>query len=75
MSENTEKKESWGAWKKQTPKGEVINFTLEGKRFSMWVNSYKTEEKQPDFKIYLNDYVAPTNTSEDLKPKASDLPF
>jgi hypothetical protein len=69
-----EKKESWGAWKKQTPKGEVINFTLENKRYSMWVNSYKSEEKQPDFKIYLNDYVAPT-TNNDLKPKASDLPF
>lgn len=72
MSE--EKKESWGAWKKQTAKGEVINFTLEGKRYSMWANSYKKEEKQPDYKIYLNDYVAPTNTN-DLEPKATDLPF
>jgi hypothetical protein len=73
MSE--EKKESWGAWKKQTPKGEVINFTLEGKRYSMWVNSYKSEEKQPDYKIYVNDYVAPTTNTNDLEPKATDLPF
>jgi hypothetical protein len=33
----------------------------------MWVNAYKTEDKQPDYKIYLNDY----------KPKedAEGLPF
>ena len=40
----------------------------------MWVNSYKSEEKQPDYKIYVNDYVAPT-TNDELKPKATDLPF
>jgi hypothetical protein len=72
MSE--EKKESWGAWKKQTAKGEVINFTLNGTRYSMWANAYKKDEKQPDYKIYVNDYVAPV-TNNDLQPKATDLPF
>ena len=46
-----EKKWSAGAWKKQTAKGEVINFTINEVKYSMWVNSYKKEEKQPDFKI------------------------
>lgn len=41
----------YGAWKKQTSKGEVISFTIEGKKYSMWVNQYKKEDKQPDFNI------------------------
>lgn len=69
MSE--EKKESWGAWKRQTAKGEVINFTLNDVKYSMWVNSYKTEEKHPDYKIYVNDYVAPETKTE----TKTDLPF
>lgn len=77
MSENTEKKESWGAWKKQTAKGEVINFTLEGKRYSMWANSYKKEEKQPDFKIYINDFVPENSASSATNTaiKTDDSPF
>lgn len=51
-----EKKWSTGAWKKQTAKGEVINFTINDVKYSMWVNSYKKEEKQPDFKIFVNDF-------------------
>jgi hypothetical protein len=67
------KKESWGAWKRTTAKGEVINFTLNDVKYSMWANSYKTEEKHPDFKIYVNDYVAPVSTeSTEVK---TDLPF
>ena len=51
-----EKKWSAGAWKKQTQKGEVINFTINEVKYSMWVNNYKKEEKQPDFKIFVNDF-------------------
>ena len=74
MSE--EKKISFGAWKRQTPKGEVINFAINGTRYSMWANSYKTDDKQPDFKIYVNDYVAPEGTQIDNSQNNSqDLPF
>ncbi len=68
-----EKKESYGAWKRTTAKGEVINFTLNDVKYSMWANSYKTEEKHPDFKIYVNDYVAPV--TELLTEIKTDLPF
>lgn len=52
-----EKKQSYGAWKKSTSKGEVIEFTIDDKRYSMWMNQYKKpESKEPDFKIYINDY-------------------
>lgn len=68
-----EKKESWGAWKRTTGKGEVINFTLNDVKYSMWANTYKTEEKHPDFKIYVNDYVAPA--TELLTEIKTDLPF
>lgn len=67
------KKESWGGWKRSTAKGEVINFTLNDVKYSMWANSYKTEEKHPDFKIYVNDYVAPV--TEKLTEVKNDLPF
>ncbi len=68
-----EKKVSFGAWKRQTAKGEVINFAINGTRYSMWANGYKKEEKQPDFNIYVNDYVAPTETQ--LTEVKTDLPF
>jgi hypothetical protein len=58
-----EKKTNYGAWKKTTPKGEVIEFTIEDKRYSMWLNQYKKPySKEADYKIYPNDY----------KPKAEN---
>ncbi len=71
MSET--KKESWGAWKYETAKGEVINFEIGGVKYSMWKNSYKTEKKHPDYKIYVNDYVAPVELQ--TEKTESDLPF
>ena len=70
---NEEKKISFGGWKRQTAKGEVINFAINGVRYSMWANGYKTDEKQPDYKIYVNDYVAPAETQ--LTESKTDLPF
>ena len=32
-----------GAWKKETSKGVVINFTINGQRYSMWENKFKKE--------------------------------
>ena len=51
-----EAKKKYGAWKKQTTKGEVISFTIEDKKYSMWVNTYKTESKQPDYQIYEDNF-------------------
>lgn len=51
-----EKKWSTGAWKKQTQKGEVINFTINDVKYSMWVNNSKKEDRHPDYKIYINDF-------------------
>jgi hypothetical protein len=62
-----------GAWKKQTIKGEVIKFTIEGKRYSMWVNTYKKEDKHPDFNIIEDK---PFNNDNNTKTtEAGDLPF
>lgn len=68
------KKENWGAWKKTTKDGkEVINFSINGKRYNMWVNSYKTEAKQPDYKIYEDTYVAPTDAKNaPVKPQNNE---
>lgn len=51
-----EKKEKIGAWKKQTSKGEVINFKIGDKKYSMWVNNFKKESKHPDYQIVEDDY-------------------
>jgi hypothetical protein len=52
------KKESIPAWVKTTAKGEVINFSINGVKYNMWKNVYKNAENQPDFKIYVNEWVA-----------------
>ena len=57
-----EDKKKYGAWKKQTPKGEVINFTIEGQKYNMWVNTYKKKDSEPDFQIYENNYIKPEGT-------------
>jgi hypothetical protein len=63
-----EKKEwSTGAWKKQTQKGEVINFTINDVKYSMWVNNFKKQENQPDYKILINDFK-PKQQGEQAKP-------
>ena len=55
------KKENWGAWKNTTKDGkEVIKFSINGQRYNMWVNSYKDKPEQTDYKIYEDNYVAPT---------------
>jgi uncharacterized membrane protein len=57
------KKESFGAWINKTKDGkEVIKFSINGQRYNMWVNSYKDKNSQPDYKIYEDNYVAPTET-------------
>ena len=69
-----EKKWSTGAWRKQTAKGEVINFTINNVKYSMWVNNYKKEEKQPDFKIVVNDFK-PTEQVQSEKPSYGNKDF
>ena len=68
-----EQKESFGAWKKQTAKGEVINFTINGTRYSMWKNAYKEKDAQPDFKIYVDDWK-PTNQEAPKQPFTKQEP-
>jgi len=54
----SEEKKKYGAWKKTTNKGEVINFTIEGKKYNMWANTYKKTDNQPDYQIYEDNYKA-----------------
>jgi hypothetical protein len=62
-----EEKKKYGAWKKETTKGIVINFTIEGKRYSMWENKYKDKSSHPDYQIYEDTYV--------MKSENKDLEF
>ncbi len=53
--------------KKETTKGIVISFTIEGKRYSMWENKYKDKNSHPDYQIYEDLY--------EMKSEKSDLEF
>ena len=55
----------------KTAKGEVISFTIEDKKYSMWVNTYKKESRHPDYQIFEDTYVMPpkevqTNNQESI---------
>lgn len=50
-----------GAWKKETSKGVVVNFTIEGVKYSMWENKFKKESKHPDYQIYVDTYKPQTD--------------
>lgn len=54
---NEQQNSSIGAWKKQTPRGEVINFTINGQRYNMWPNGKKSKDNHPDFNIVEDNYV------------------
>jgi len=63
----SEEKKKYGAWKKETSKGIVISFSIEGKRYSMWENKYKDKNSHPDYQIYEDNY--------EIKSEKTDLPF
>ena len=77
-----EKAEKIGAWTNKTKTGkQVINFTIDGKKYVMYVNDFKKEEKHPDYQIVENtykpkaeakmEYATPVNQQE----SEDDLPF
>lgn len=75
-------KKSIGAWKRQTSKGEVIGFTIDGKKYTMWPNSYKKESKHPDFNItedkpFENKTIAENKVKKYIDDAIADddLPF
>jgi hypothetical protein len=78
-----ENKNKIGAWKKTLASGkEVISFTIEGKKYDMWVNEYKKEEKHPDFQIVPNEYKPKAETKKEYavnqqehESHPTDLPF
>ncbi len=63
----SDKPKSIGAgWKKTLSSGtEIISITIgegpEAKRYTLWPNSYKTEDKHPDFKIQEDNYKPQSN--------------
>jgi uncharacterized protein (DUF736 family) len=70
-----EQRKSIGAWKKQTQKGEVINFTINGQKYSMWQNTKKSSDKSPDFNIIEDNWKPSEKTEKTFTEDRSDLPF
>lgn len=59
-----------GLWKKKTKAGnELLSGTIEidGKKtkISVWPNKFKNEDKHPDYRIFIDDFVAKTKPFED----------
>jgi hypothetical protein len=74
----SEQKQSIGAWKKETTKGVVINFTIEGKRYSMWANNFKKQPTHPDYNIVENNFTPTVQVSQVQEVEVlsdEDLPF
>lgn len=82
------KQENAGAaWKRtiNTKNGavEVLDITIDGKRYTAWPNSFKKEgEKSPDYRLQVNDYKPQnqSNASNVQQPAnhpgtQDDLPF
>jgi hypothetical protein len=60
MQNETEKKQSIGAWDKTTKNSKTyISFTIEGKLYTMWKNEFKVKPTQPDYKIYEAEPLKP----------------
>lgn len=60
MQNETEKKQSIGAWDKSTKNSKTyISFTIEGKLYTMWKNEFKVKPTQPDYKIYEAEPLKP----------------
>ena len=75
-----EKKKTIGGWKKSTSKGEVVEFAINGQRYSMWVNTHKKTDGHPDFNIIENNYKKPSPESKQeyynqQEHEDKDLPF
>lgn len=56
-----DKKESVGAiWQKTTRNGKtLLSITIDGKRYTAWPNDYKKTDKEPDFRVFVDDYEKP----------------
>jgi len=60
MQNETEKKQSIGAWDKTTKNSKAyISFTIDNKLYTMWKNEYKVKPIQPDYKIYEAEPLNP----------------
>jgi len=60
MQNETEKKQSIGAWDKTTKNSKAyISFTIDNKLYTMWKNEYKVKPIQPDYKIYEAEPLKP----------------
>ena len=78
-------KESIGAlWiKKIVVKGEevtILKGNIDGKKYVIYKNGYKKEDKHPDYKVFVDDFVPKSGNTEKAQTghapeKANDLPF
>ena len=58
------KKSEFGIWVKpvKLKTGEIVNilnFSVNGTRYTAWPNKYKQNEKSPEYNVYIDNYVKP----------------
>ena len=65
MENQTQKKTSIGVWEQTTKNGKTyFSFTIDGVKYSMWKNGFKTEKQHPDYLIYKQDEFTTKQTNE-----------
>lgn len=79
MSE-VKKKSEFGIWRKQVKlktgqTSEVLSFSVNGVRYNAWPNTKKSNEKSPDYNVYIDTYVKPTEQPVAQPKQVNDLPF
>jgi uncharacterized protein (DUF736 family) len=71
-----EKKQSVGAaWIKKGKNGNFLSLTIEGKKYTLFKNNYKTEEKHPDYRVFEDTYTGTAkNTGQFETQKVQPVP-
>ena len=70
----SDKKSIGGIWKKTTKNGkELLSISIRGERFVAWVNTYKKEDKHPDYQVFEDTYEP--GKKPELPEQSNDLPF
>ncbi len=71
-----ENQQKIGAWTNKTKTGkQVINFTIDGKKYDMYINEYKKESKHPDYQIVENTFKPKAENKQEYEAHPTDLPF
>jgi uncharacterized protein (DUF736 family) len=70
-----EKRNSVGAaWIKKGKNGNFLSLTIEGKKYTLFKNNYKTEEKHPDYRVFEDTYTGTAKNTGQFETQKEVIP-